>query len=117
MISEQDHSSKKHLSHVKIKFSVKNCKLINMIAEFYHNLTRFSEEKIESLFGCINQNRNERRKDSPSLEPAVQYIQIINPKKAQNLSILLRALNVSTEEVIDALKEGEFVCVSFSLGD
>ncbi|RHN75605.1 putative formin, FH2 domain-containing protein [Medicago truncatula] len=72
---------------------------------------QFSEEKIESLFGCINQNRNERRKDSPSLEPAVQYIQIINPKKAQNLSILLRALNVSTEEVIDALKEGNEIPV------
>lgn len=72
---------------------------------------QFSEEKIESLFGCSNQNRIERKKDSPSLEPSVQYIQIIEPKKAQNLSILLRALNVSTEEVIDALNEGNEIPV------
>lgn len=63
---------------------------------------------MESLFGCANQNKNERRKDSPSVDTSVQYIQIIDPKKAQNLSILLRALNVTTEEVIDALKEGNF---------
>ncbi|CAK8536534.1 unnamed protein product [Lathyrus sativus] len=70
---------------------------------------QFSEEKIESLFGCAN--RNERKKDSSSLEPSVQYIQIIDPKKAQNLSILLRALNVSTKEVIDAIKEGNEIPV------
>ncbi|XP_061364381.1 formin-like protein 3 [Gastrolobium bilobum] len=72
---------------------------------------QFSEEKIESLFGCANPNRNERRKESPSLEPSIQCIQIIDPKKAQNLSILLRALNVTTEEVIDALKEGNEIPV------
>ena len=64
------------------------------------------------MFGCTNQNRNERRKESPSLEPSVQYIQIIDPKKAQNLSILLRALNVTTEEVVDALKEGDSLYLS-----
>ncbi|XP_045806751.1 formin-like protein 3 [Trifolium pratense] len=72
---------------------------------------QFSEEKIESLFGCPNQNRNERRKDAPSLEPSVQYIKILEPKKAQNLSILLRALNVSTTEVTDALNEGNEIPV------
>ncbi|KAK7257505.1 hypothetical protein RIF29_31529 [Crotalaria pallida] len=66
----------------------------------------FNEEKMESLFGCTNQNRNERRKDSPAVDTTVHYIQIIDPRKAQNLSILLRALNVTTEEVIDAIKEG-----------
>ena len=65
-----------------------------------------NEEMMESLFGCTNQNKNERRKDSPSVDTSVHYIQIIDPRKAQNLSILLRALNVTTEEVIDALKEG-----------
>lgn len=65
---------------------------------------------IESLFGYNNagKNKNERKKESSSLEPAVQYIQIIDPKKAQNLAILIRALNVTTEEVIDALREGDF---------
>jgi hypothetical protein len=63
---------------------------------------------MESLFGT-NQNKNERRKDSPSVDTSVQYIQIIDPKKAQNLSILLRALNVTTAEVIDALNEGNMI--------
>jgi len=64
---------------------------------------------MESLFGTANQNKNERRKDSPSVDTSVHFIQIIDPKKAQNLSILLRALNVTTAEVIDALKEGNMI--------
>ncbi|KAL5056450.1 hypothetical protein RYX36_037132 [Vicia faba] len=71
----------------------------------------FNEEMMESLFGCANQNKNERRKDSPSLDTSVHYIQIIDPKKAQNLSILLRALNVTTVEVVDALNEGNEIPV------
>ncbi|XP_011003252.1 PREDICTED: formin-like protein 3 [Populus euphratica] len=67
---------------------------------------QFSEEMIESLFGynSVDNNKNDRKRD-PS-EPSIQYIQIINPRKAQNLSILLRALNVTTEEVLNALQEG-----------
>ncbi|CAK8575527.1 unnamed protein product [Lathyrus sativus] len=71
----------------------------------------FNEEMMESLFGCANQNKNECRKDSPSLDTSVHYIQIIDPKKAQNLSILLRALNVTTVEVVDALNEGNEIPV------
>lgn len=62
---------------------------------------------MESLFGYNDGNKNksgqggESSRDSP-----VQYIQIIDPRKAQNLSILLRALNVTTEEVVEAIKEG-----------
>lgn len=67
---------------------------------------QFSEEMIESLFGynSVDNSKNDRKRD-PS-EPSIQYIQIINPRKAQNLSILLRALNVTTEEVLNALQEG-----------
>ncbi|KAJ6677750.1 FORMIN-RELATED [Salix viminalis] len=67
---------------------------------------QFSEEMIESLFGynAVDNSKNDRKRD-PS-EPLIQYIQIINPRKAQNLSILLRALNVTTEEVLNALQEG-----------
>ncbi|KAG5118919.1 hypothetical protein AAZX31_12G097900 [Glycine max] len=70
-----------------------------------------NEEMMESLFGCTNQNKNEPKKNSPHVDTSVHYIQIIDPKKAQNLSILLRALNVTTEEVIDALKEGNEIPV------
>ncbi|CAH8316643.1 unnamed protein product [Eruca vesicaria subsp. sativa] len=68
---------------------------------------QFNEEAMESLFGYNdgNKNKNGGRGDS-SRESPVQYIQIIDPRKAQNLSILLRALNVTIEEVVDAIKEG-----------
>ncbi|KAI8005634.1 Formin-like protein 5 [Camellia lanceoleosa] len=64
---------------------------------------------METLFGYASaeKNKNERRqKDPSSFENARQFIQIIDPKKSQNLAILLKALNVTTEEVCDALKEG-----------
>ncbi|RDX88671.1 Formin-like protein 5, partial [Mucuna pruriens] len=64
-----------------------------------------NEEMMESLFGFTAQNKNERKKDLTA-DTSVQYIQIIDPKKAQNLSILLKALNVTTAEVVDALQEG-----------
>jgi hypothetical protein len=32
---------------------------------------------------------------------------VLDPKKAQNIAILLRALNVTLEEVSDALLDGE----------
>lgn len=62
---------------------------------------------MESLFGytAAETNKGDRKKDSVS-DPSLQYIQIIDAKKAQNLSILLRALNVTTAEVLDALEEG-----------
>ncbi|XP_040986357.1 formin-like protein 5 [Juglans microcarpa x Juglans regia] len=69
---------------------------------------QFNEEMIETLFGynAVDKSKNERRKESSSQDPSPQYIQIIDPKKSQNLSILLRALNVTIEEVCDALHEG-----------
>ncbi|EOA18789.1 hypothetical protein CARUB_v10007403mg [Capsella rubella] len=68
---------------------------------------QFNEEMMETLFGYNDGNKNKtgQRSDS-SRESPVQYIQIIDTRKAQNLSILLRALNVTTEEVVDAIKEG-----------
>ncbi|KAL2920986.1 Formin-like protein 5 [Bienertia sinuspersici] len=67
---------------------------------------QFNEEMIESLFGyAATENKNNKKKES-SRDPPPQFIQLIDKKKAQNLSILLRALNVTTEEVRDALLEG-----------
>uniref|UniRef100_A0A7N0RJ11 Formin-like protein n=1 Tax=Kalanchoe fedtschenkoi TaxID=63787 RepID=A0A7N0RJ11_KALFE len=67
-----------------------------------------NEAMMESLFGYAPMDKNnvERKKEAPSLDNVPQYIKIIDPRKAQNLSILLRALNVTTEEVCDALQEG-----------
>lgn len=62
---------------------------------------------MESLFGYVpaEKGKFEHKRESSS-ESSVPYVQIIDPKKSQNLAILLKALNVTTEEVTDALKEG-----------
>lgn len=39
--------------------------------------------------------------------PFRQEERVLDPKKAQNIAILLRALNVTREEVSDALLDGE----------
>ncbi|XVF04010.1 hypothetical protein REPUB_Repub05bG0043600 [Reevesia pubescens] len=67
---------------------------------------QFNEEMIETLFGyaSADKNENERKKESSTQDP--QYVQLIDFKKSQNLAILLRALNMTTEEVCDALREG-----------
>ncbi|XP_019183461.1 PREDICTED: formin-like protein 5 [Ipomoea nil] len=69
---------------------------------------QFNEEMIETLFGFAAQEKNkqETKKDDKAKTKAPQFIQIIDQKKAQNISILLKALNVTTEEVCDAIKEG-----------
>ncbi|KAL7102382.1 hypothetical protein ACP275_08G116900 [Erythranthe tilingii] len=69
---------------------------------------QFNEEMMATLFGYVptDKNKNENKKDSPSFETPSHFIQIIDPKKSQNLAILLKALNVTTEEVCDALTEG-----------
>lgn len=38
-----------------------------------------------------------------------QESQVLDPKKSQNISIALRAFNVTIEEVCDALLEGDFL--------
>ncbi|KAK1440006.1 hypothetical protein QVD17_05831 [Tagetes erecta] len=70
---------------------------------------QFNEEMIENLFGynkATEKNKGGSNKKSSSQDPTSNLVQIIDPKKAQNLSILLKALNVTTNEVSDALKEG-----------
>ncbi|KAL1325404.1 hypothetical protein HN51_035477 [Arachis hypogaea] len=76
---------------------------------------QFNEEMIETLFGynAVDKNNGQRGKESSAQDPSPQYIQIIDKKKAQNLLILLRALNVTMEEVCDALYEGNELPAEF----
>ncbi|KAK4778541.1 hypothetical protein SAY86_006069 [Trapa natans] len=69
---------------------------------------QFNEETIETLFGYALPDRGmkENKKDSTLQNSAIPFVQIIDSKKAQNLLILLRALNMTIEEVRDALLEG-----------
>ncbi|KAH1063327.1 hypothetical protein J1N35_028314 [Gossypium stocksii] len=75
---------------------------------------QFSEELIETLFGAsVQKNKKTGKKEPSAQDQGPQYVQLIEPKKAQNLAILLRALNVTTKEVCDALREGNDLPVEF----
>lgn len=66
---------------------------------------------MENLFGVSGMDNREKKKTTV-LESRPKFIQIIDSRKAQNLSILLKALNVTTPEVISALKQGLYLCSS-----
>ena len=63
---------------------------------------------MESLFGynSVDKTGGDGKKDLLSKD-VPQFVRILDPKKAQNLAISLRALSVSPEEVCSAVKEGE----------
>ncbi|KAJ9550397.1 hypothetical protein OSB04_014442 [Centaurea solstitialis] len=77
-----------------------------VIVDFRHGII-VDEEMMESLFGYTNrQGKGDHGKPTSNLNPRSKFIQIIDPRKAQNLAILLKALNVTTEKVCNALTEG-----------
>lgn len=61
----------------------------------------------KSLDNKPNQSQTTPRCVLPSLN---QENRVLDPKKAQNIAILLRALNVTIEEVCEALLEGKLCC-------
>ena len=63
---------------------------------------RLNEKMIETLFVVNTPNPN-----SVFHQPN-QEERVLDPKKSQNISILLKALNVTIEEVCEALLEGIF---------
>lgn len=63
---------------------------------------------IETLFTVNSSNSNPKDNTRRPLMPTMnQENQVLDPKKSQNIAILLRALNVTVEEVCDALLEGK----------
>ncbi|XP_008800921.2 formin-like protein 1 [Phoenix dactylifera] len=77
---------------------------------------QLNEEMIETLFVC-NTNDGASKETSgrhfvPSVNPENR---ILDPKKSQNIAILLRALNVTKEEVCEALLEGNTVSLGSEL--
>lgn len=71
---------------------------------------RLNEEMIETLFMINNSNNsNMTLKDGGRrvVLPSVNLEnRVLDPKKSQNIAILLRALDVTIEEVCEALLEG-----------
>lgn len=71
---------------------------------------RLNEEMIETLFVVNNPNPKPKETTPRSvLPPPNQENRVLDPKKSQNIAISLRALNVTTEEVCDALLEGFYL--------
>lgn len=84
-----------------------------MAVFFFFN--RLNEDMMESLFGCKATNftpKEPPRKKSvlPSVD---QENRVLDPKKSQNIAILLRALNVTRDEVSEALLDGKLLFHSF----
>lgn len=65
---------------------------------------------IETLF--VSKATNAKPKETTKwqvLPLPTQENKVLDPKKSQNIAILLRALNVTKEEVCEALLEGETI--------
>lgn len=62
---------------------------------------------IETLFTVNNSNLTSKDNGHRQVLPAFsQENCVLDPKKSQNIAILLRALNVTIDEVCEALVEG-----------
>lgn len=62
---------------------------------------------MESLFGCNSANSVPKEATRKSvLPPAEKDNKVLDPKKSQNIAIILRALNVTKDEVSEALLNG-----------
>ncbi|KFK37939.1 hypothetical protein AALP_AA3G049900 [Arabis alpina] len=68
------------------------------------------EEMIESLFGYTMQSstKNEEGKSSKTPSPGKH---LLEPKRLQNFTILLKALNASADQICSALGKGEGLCL------
>lgn len=62
---------------------------------------------IETLFVVNTPKPNPKETTPRTVIPSpIQENRVLDPKKSQNIAILLRALNVTIEEVCEALIEG-----------
>ncbi|KAJ4843237.1 hypothetical protein Tsubulata_008747 [Turnera subulata] len=66
---------------------------------------KLNEEMIETLF-VVNTPKPKPTTPQPVVPSPNQENRVLDPKKAQNIAILLRAVNVTIEEVCEALLEG-----------
>ncbi|CAL0313425.1 unnamed protein product [Lupinus luteus] len=70
---------------------------------------QLNEDMMESLFGCNSTNSAPKKETvtRKSVLPPVEHEnRVLDPKKSQNIAILLRALNVTRDEVSEALLDG-----------
>ncbi|CAA2946302.1 formin 1 [Olea europaea subsp. europaea] len=70
---------------------------------------KLNEEMIETLFVVNTPNPNQKEMAKRPVLPSPNQDngnRVLDPKKSQNIAILLRALNVTVDEVCEALLEG-----------
>ncbi|XP_061365569.1 formin-like protein 6 [Gastrolobium bilobum] len=69
---------------------------------------QLNEDMMETLFGCNSTNSAPKEAVTrKSVLPTVEKEnRVLDPKKSQNIAILLRALNVTRDEVSEALLDG-----------
>ncbi|XAR60868.1 hypothetical protein NMG60_11034402 [Bertholletia excelsa] len=68
---------------------------------------KLNEEMIETLFVVKTPNLNVKEPNRRAVLPSPnQENRVLDPKKAQNIAISLRALNVTIDEVCEALSDG-----------
>ncbi|CAL5370975.1 unnamed protein product [Camellia sinensis] len=71
---------------------------------------QLNEDMMETLFGCNSTNsvpKAPKEVTRKSVLPPVEHEnRVLDPKKSQNIAILLRALNVTRDEVSEALLDG-----------
>lgn len=71
---------------------------------------RLNEDAMDSLFGCNSENAVPKRPTKKFVLPSFEMEnRVLDSKKSQNIAILLRALNVTKEEVCEALLDGMHV--------
>lgn len=65
---------------------------------------------MEHLFGCNSGRSGPKEPVRRSMMPPTESEnRVLDPKKSQNIAILLRALNVTREEVSEALMDGKYL--------
>ncbi|KAF8392601.1 hypothetical protein HHK36_022947 [Tetracentron sinense] len=69
----------------------------------------FDEEMIESLFG-YNLKSSIKNDEAKSKSPSPSK-HVLDPKRLQNITILSKALNVTAEQVCNALMQGDGLCL------
>ncbi|RYQ80911.1 hypothetical protein Ahy_Scaffold1g106994 isoform C [Arachis hypogaea] len=68
---------------------------------------QLNEDMMESLFGCNATNSAPKEPPKKTVLPSIDHEnRVLDPKKSQNIAILLRALNVTRDEVSEALLDG-----------
>lgn len=74
---------------------------------------RFDDDMMTALFGSVAANRKSPRgNESPAIPRAVGpgpsgQIFILDPRRSQNITIVLKSLTVSRKEILSALTEGQ----------